>query len=271
MSSARTLTVLAMDEHELIADGIGREPRQAGHEVITVTSVLDVEDAVRTRHFDLLVLDGTVANEPTVGLCRLLRRRGFLGAIVIQSADGRSDRIQSFMEAGADDYVLKPWRSDDLWARIQLTLAARDRVENINRESGDAVRDSAREIGAQAERIVRDLRPRAELQSEERSIGDNNPPSDLPLTAKQADDLLEVLREISERLDGGAATPNTEGKLAAAIDGLGSWLGKKLDVSAEEAFKTGGKLAVAAVFAHVTHLQELLVQLLAHLKVLGGQ
>lgn len=272
MSDRRALAVLAMDEHELIADAIGRGPRQAGHEVTTVRSVSEVEDAVRGRHFDFLVLDGTVGNETTVGLCRLLRRRGFLGTIVIQSGEGRPDRIQAFVEAGADDYVFKPWTSDELWERIQLTLAARYHARDIDREGGDIVRDSARGLTEQAARIVRDLRPINEVQSEERSIGDNNPPSDLPLTAKQADDLLEVLREISERLNDASATAksDTEGRLAAVINRLSGWLGKKLDVAAEEAFKTGGKLVPAALLAHVTHLQELLIQLLAHLKVTLG-
>lgn len=84
--------------------------------------VMDGEDAyyyATSSHYDVLILDWMMPCETGVEVCRRLRRQGYSGAILILTAkDSVHDRIEG-LDAGADDYLVKPFEIGELLARLR--------------------------------------------------------------------------------------------------------------------------------------------------------
>ncbi|MFB2836068.1 response regulator [Floridanema evergladense] len=79
-------------------------------------------ELARTFHYDLLVLDIILPNLDGISICRQLRSQGLQMPILLLSAkESSSDRVMG-LEAGADDYVVKPYELPELIARIQALL-----------------------------------------------------------------------------------------------------------------------------------------------------
>ncbi|MEQ9624315.1 response regulator [Coleofasciculus chthonoplastes] len=82
-------------------------------------------ELVQTSHYDLAVLDVTPQNLEGIHLCQKLRHQGSQMPILLVSPKGSSaDRIRG-LEAGADDYVIKPYDLCELMARIRALLRRR--------------------------------------------------------------------------------------------------------------------------------------------------
>lgn len=69
--------------------------------------------------YDLLILDWMMPAGDGVSVCRRLRSEGYMGAVLMLTAkDSLSDKITG-LDAGADDYLIKPFEIDELLARIR--------------------------------------------------------------------------------------------------------------------------------------------------------
>ena len=270
MSGLPPLAVLNMDEEGTIAGIGGAYLRKGGHHVTTVETLGEIATEVRERPVELLVIDGTVDGRSTTPFCALLRAGGFDGLILVASGFSDAERVQAAIRAGVDDWIVKPFTADELLSRVDLLRSSRSRVQEFGHAPGAEVARLADEAAT----IVRELRPGDPSSSNGPTIGDNGAPSDLPLTARQADEILAALRDIKDRLDSGeTAAPEgstAEARIMSHMAALGTWLARKVDIAAEEAAKTGGKLLALAVAVRVAHLQHLLSQLLAHLRAMAG-
>lgn len=70
-------------------------------------------------HYDVLILDWMMPNKSGLEVCRQLRKEGYSGAILMLTAkDSVEDRITG-LDAGADDYLIKPFEIDELLARLR--------------------------------------------------------------------------------------------------------------------------------------------------------
>ena len=73
-------------------------------------------------HFDLLILDVMLPGKSGFEFCHTVRERGFDGAILMLTARGQvRDRVDG-LRTGADDYLIKPFDSDELLARVAALL-----------------------------------------------------------------------------------------------------------------------------------------------------
>jgi DNA-binding response OmpR family regulator len=99
--------------------------KKGGYNVEWVTEGDDVYNYATESHFDVLILDWMLPGEEGVSVCRRLRKQGYSGAIIMLTAkDALQDRIIG-LDAGADDYLIKPCEVDELLARIRA-LARRN-------------------------------------------------------------------------------------------------------------------------------------------------
>lgn len=84
--------------------------------------VMEGEDAFYyavNSHYDVLILDWMMPNGDGVDVCRRLRKQGYSGAILMLTAkDTVEDRIEG-LDAGADDYLVKPFEIGELLARLR--------------------------------------------------------------------------------------------------------------------------------------------------------
>ena len=89
-----------------------------GHSVDWVTRLDDARDHLRSTAYDLLLLDLMLPDGRGIGLLRELRARGDVTPVIILTAlDQLSDRIEG-LNAGADDYLIKPFDLSELSARL---------------------------------------------------------------------------------------------------------------------------------------------------------
>ncbi|WNS81459.1 response regulator transcription factor [Domibacillus sp. DTU_2020_1001157_1_SI_ALB_TIR_016] len=93
--------------------------KKGGYGVEWVKTGEDAYDYASSVHYDVLVLDWMMPNGTGVEVCRDLRKEGYGGAILMLTAkDAVEDRVMG-LDAGADDYLVKPFEIDELLARLR--------------------------------------------------------------------------------------------------------------------------------------------------------
>src|SRR4051794_21542616 len=113
------MRILVVDDdpptRELLARSLGR----AGHIAAAAATCHDAEAIMRGEHFDLLVLDVMLPDGSGLDLCRALRQQRLRTPILLLTAQGAvGDRVEG-LNAGADDYLAKPFAVSELIARVR--------------------------------------------------------------------------------------------------------------------------------------------------------
>lgn len=112
------MRILLIEDEPLLGEAVATHLRRA-HAVDWVQSLGDGTEAMRTVAYDLLLLDLNLPDGHGIDLLERLRRTGqAVPVIVITARDQVRDRIGG-LNAGADDYIVKPFDLDELSARIQ--------------------------------------------------------------------------------------------------------------------------------------------------------
>jgi two-component system phosphate regulon response regulator PhoB len=131
-----TATVLVVEDEPQIQELVAVNLEHIGHKVLRAASAEEAEAAIRTALPDVLVLDWMLPGESGVAFARRLRadeRTRELPILMLTARAMEQDKI-SGLEAGADDYLTKPFSPKELAARIKAVL--RRRAPQL---SGDAV------------------------------------------------------------------------------------------------------------------------------------
>ncbi len=122
------MRVLIVEDEVDLALAIARGLRQKGHGVDVVGSVLDGDMALSTSIYDLVVLDWNLPDGAGIDLCTRVARGevqtldGSRPRILMLTArDGVDDRVAG-LDAGADDYLVKPFAFSELEARVRSLL-----------------------------------------------------------------------------------------------------------------------------------------------------
>ena len=92
------------------------------HNIFDVGSATGLNTALKEANPDLILLDIQMPDGNGVEICKRLRREGFTKPIVMLTAKNAESDIIEGLEAGANDYVTKPLRMDELLARIHTQL-----------------------------------------------------------------------------------------------------------------------------------------------------
>lgn len=99
--------------------------KKGGYRVDWVEQGGDAYDYALASHYDVLILDWMMPEKDGITVCRELRSSGYGGPILMLTAkDALQDRVEG-LNAGADDYLVKPFEMDELFARLRA-LARRN-------------------------------------------------------------------------------------------------------------------------------------------------
>ena len=115
------MRVLLVEDDELLGDGIRTGLKHYGHTVDWVKDGKSANDVLATKHesFDIIVLDLGLPRLSGLEVLRNLRNRNLNTPVVVLTArDSVDDRVKG-LDAGADDYITKPFDLDELCARMR--------------------------------------------------------------------------------------------------------------------------------------------------------
>ncbi|MFN3712559.1 MAG: response regulator [Alcanivoracaceae bacterium] len=116
------MRILLVEDDPLLGDGLQRALRTDHYTVDWVQSGAHVESALKQEHFDLVLLDLGLPGMDGMEVLRRLRAAAEPVPVLILSArDKLGDRVAG-LDAGADDYLVKPFDLDELRARVRARL-----------------------------------------------------------------------------------------------------------------------------------------------------
>ncbi len=117
-----TVNILLVEDEVKLARFIELELTCEGYQVTIANDGLTGLTTARESHPDLLILDWMLPGMSGVEICRRLRSTGIQVPIILLTAkDEVGDRVAG-LDAGADDYVVKPFSVEELLARVRANL-----------------------------------------------------------------------------------------------------------------------------------------------------
>lgn len=138
--------IFAVDDENEVLQTLGRVLGREEYDVTLISSSLEAISMLEKQKPDLLILDIIMPEMDGVTLCRRLRRdpRFISLPILFLTAKGNVDDIVTGLDAGADDYVIKPFELPELRARISALLrrGKREADNNAMLQLGDLRLDS---------------------------------------------------------------------------------------------------------------------------------
>jgi DNA-binding response OmpR family regulator len=119
------MKLLLVEDDEIITELLVEALDAQNYEVDVAHDGLKAWKSLSSVDYDLLLLDLTMPEVDGLTLCRRLRADGYqMPVIMLTARDSLEDRVAG-LEAGADDYVVKPYRVPELLVRIQSLLDSR--------------------------------------------------------------------------------------------------------------------------------------------------
>ena len=116
------MRVLVVDDDSAVRDSLARTLRFEGHEVDTARDGQEALDAVHAGEPDAMILDVSMPRLDGLETCRRLRADGkLLPVLMLTARDSVGDRVAG-LDAGADDYLSKPFALQELLARLRALL-----------------------------------------------------------------------------------------------------------------------------------------------------
>ena len=122
MMAAMPHRVLLADDDRAIRESLVRALDLEGYQVTEVTDGVSALATARRDAFDVLILDVMMPGVDGLGVCRVLRAEGDPTPILMLTARVETPDRVAGLDAGADDYLPKPFELDELLARLRALL-----------------------------------------------------------------------------------------------------------------------------------------------------
>src|SRR5262245_36251961 len=151
--TATTMRTLMIEDNPKMAAAIAQGLKEQGYAVDTFHTGFEGEEAAALSPYDVIVLDLMLPDRDGMDVCRALRRRGVKTPILILSAiSATSDKVAG-LNAGADDFLAKPFEFDELIARVRALLRRGQATEAAVRV-GDVELDLAKRNVKRAGQLI---------------------------------------------------------------------------------------------------------------------
>ncbi len=141
--------VLVCDDEVQILRALRVILRDAGFEVVTAQTAQEALDAAALRAPDAAILDLILPDGNGVDVCRSIREWSQMPILVLSAVGEEQDKVRA-LDAGADDYVTKPFGPGELVARLNAAL------RRAGRQEEPTVAVDGLEIDIAAHRVLRD-------------------------------------------------------------------------------------------------------------------
>ncbi len=139
-----TARVLIVEDEAAIRESVAYTLRSEGYDVDESDDASSAIAAVDRTPYDVVLLDLLLPDLSGVEVCRRVRERSDVPILIVTARDAEVDRVIG-LEAGADDYVTKPFSMPELVSRIRAILRRRELDRGgAQRRVGDVALDLAR-------------------------------------------------------------------------------------------------------------------------------
>ena len=139
------MRLLLVEDDVMVASGIKLGLTDAGYAVDWVGSGERAEDVLRNESFDAAIIDIGLPGMDGLELTRRLRRPDMpsrnMPVLILTARDATGDKV-SGLDAGADDYLVKPFEFDELLARLRALLRRQHAAVTNELKLGDLVLDT---------------------------------------------------------------------------------------------------------------------------------
>jgi two-component system response regulator RegX3 len=119
-----TARILVVDDEAAIRETVGYALRGEGYEVSDAADGEEALEVARSNGFDVLIVDLMLPKLSGIEVCRRLRAESDVPILLLTAKDAEVDRVLG-LEAGADDYVTKPFSMAELVSRVRAILRRR--------------------------------------------------------------------------------------------------------------------------------------------------
>ena len=137
MSGMESTRILVVDDDEQIAAAVRRALAYEGYAVMVAHDGPSALESARARLPDLVVLDVMLPGIDGIEVCRRLRAAGDDVAVLMLTARTEVPHRVEGLDAGADDYLTKPFAYEELLARVRTLLRRRDTTTRDSLRYGD--------------------------------------------------------------------------------------------------------------------------------------
>jgi two-component system response regulator MprA len=153
MTSDRALRVLVADDDDGVTSVVARTLTREGYDVRTASDGDQAVHAMREWAPDAIVLDVLMPGRDGLAVCRQVRsERPDIGILMLTAKDGAGDQIVG-LDAGADDYLVKPFSLQVLAAHLRAVLRRREPSPEILRV-GDLELDVSSRTATRGTRFI---------------------------------------------------------------------------------------------------------------------
>jgi two-component system response regulator MtrA len=134
--------ILVIEDDQSIAEMVGILLRGEGFEVSYCADGLQAMNAFQVVAPDLVLLDLMLPGRDGIEICKAIRQSSGVPIVMLTARSDSTDVVKG-LEAGADDYIVKPMKNEELLARIRARLRSIDPASTNTIQVGDLVIDVA--------------------------------------------------------------------------------------------------------------------------------
>ncbi len=151
--SSNRPSILVVDDDRRITGALRRGLTYEGYQVDVANGGAEALARVRDLHPHLVVLDVMMPGIDGMDVCRILRRSETVPILMLTAKDEVSDRVAG-LDAGADDYLVKPFAFEELLARIRALLRRREPQPSTELRFADLTLDTRSRTARRGSRTI---------------------------------------------------------------------------------------------------------------------
>ncbi len=115
------MKIFLLEDDKAISMGLKYSLEKEGYEVTNAETVSDAKKKLQNEVYDICILDINLPDGNGYDICKLIKEKGDVPVIFLTASDAEVNVVLG-LEMGADDYICKPFRINELMARIKTVL-----------------------------------------------------------------------------------------------------------------------------------------------------